>query len=856
MDLEWLVEEFKLFLSERHSKAELHAQRVSLASSFLAHPDVSRCTLRSRVKFLELKGFSSGEVEDALQRWNEREYLQYMEGRLDDDLGGGKEGNLPADVGLDASATGSDSISLLRRKSQQVNSTSPQDLWRVGATVYAYRGDCSYYAVPLLGFDYSRCEDILVAAHQLESGAYGPKQYFPPGLKGIVPDEFAPYNLVRLNVTVIAEYPGENLPKPRFREAVVVKKNALQPDGAYTVDLEWVHDSHVTKEVDFRCIRLLSHPKVVQQESERAENERVRNQGASDRQSSASNFLCLSASKTGEPPQTNKPCGHLKNFVRYPRLDTGEPPRNLRTGVAFCSHFGETLTQKDTRKNFPLYPQSQQTCSGVDYGFNIGSFTHHPDTPMFFDYNPIVSVAEQCLERDAMFVDPQFPPSFYSISGASKEVLQNVCWKRLSEVLYRPRLNVIGSKSTHMVPGAYTPAWLPNVISSLDDVAEFEDMISPGEDGWVYGAYAVRMFVDGRWGFVLVDDFVPCDITTEQPLCLMSGTPNEVYCCILEKALAKLEGSYMALIHCRPSFTVRRVWEDLTGNVAESLYHDCFPTKEAVNSNLRATVTRDRGICRVHCCCRETDARFDDYGFRQGDVWYVDGVSQFIAPTRTTQQYFYHVLRAPALGPAVHNIESLREKLYQLMSPEAIDAFPDIPDGEVSYWMTDADYFRVFDRTVLLWFHSNSQKLSIEGTFAGRLGAGSKLESVSRWLANPQYFVSFVQPTEVLIELKLLDRRIRRGAGKIQGKSLQLHVVKGLSLEQALSAEKEVVVVTSSPAMDLVDDHEAMEHPSTIIRTALPSGNYILIPTVGCCSNEGFVVKIFSISAFYAKLVN
>lgn len=104
--------------------------------------------------------------------------------------------------------------------------------------------------------------------------------------------------------------------------------------------------------------------------------------------------------------------------------------------------------------------------------------------------------------------------------------------------------------------------------------------------------------------------------------------------------------------------------------------------------------------------------------------------------------------------------------------------------------------------------------------------------------------------------MKLLDRRIRRGAGKIQGKSLQLHVVKGLSLEQALSAEKEVVVVTSSPAMDLVDDHEAMEHPSTIIRTALPSGNYILIPTVGCCSNEGFVVKIFSISAFYAKLVN
>jgi len=60
------------------------------------------------------------------------------------------------------------------------------------------------------------------------------------------------------------------------------------------------------------------------------------------------------------------------------------------------------------------------------------------------------------------------------------------------------------------------------------------------------GMYSVRLFLEGEWRVVVVDDFLPVD-KNGQPVCCGFGFECEIWGAILEKAVAKIEGSYEAL---------------------------------------------------------------------------------------------------------------------------------------------------------------------------------------------------------------------------------------------------------------------------------------------------------------------
>lgn len=58
-----------------------------------------------------------------------------------------------------------------------------------------------------------------------------------------------------------------------------------------------------------------------------------------------------------------------------------------------------------------------------------------------------------------------------------------------------------------------------------------------------YGVYACRFYKNG-WKTVIVDDLIPCNAFTGKPVYGHNSNPNEIWLCILEKAYAKLHGSY------------------------------------------------------------------------------------------------------------------------------------------------------------------------------------------------------------------------------------------------------------------------------------------------------------------------
>jgi hypothetical protein len=58
------------------------------------------------------------------------------------------------------------------------------------------------------------------------------------------------------------------------------------------------------------------------------------------------------------------------------------------------------------------------------------------------------------------------------------------------------------------------------------------------------GIYAFRFYLNGREKIVVVDDYLPCLQKHDEPFFSHSKVRGEFWMCLLEKAWAKLHGSF------------------------------------------------------------------------------------------------------------------------------------------------------------------------------------------------------------------------------------------------------------------------------------------------------------------------
>lgn len=98
--------------------------------------------------------------------------------------------------------------------------------------------------------------------------------------------------------------------------------------------------------------------------------------------------------------------------------------------------------------------------------------------------------------------------------------------------------------------------------------------------------YGVRMFVNGRWQFVIVDGYIGCaqdDTGEEVPVFARSTRRGELWPVILEKAYRKLKGGY----RYNTDETVADALEMLTGGMLVSRTMDTYADRTAVLRSLR-----------------------------------------------------------------------------------------------------------------------------------------------------------------------------------------------------------------------------------------------------------------------------
>ncbi|KAI4057332.1 calpain 3 [Homo sapiens] len=186
---------------------------------------------------------------------------------------------------------------------------------------------------------------------------------------------------------------------------------------------------------------------------------------------------------------------------------------------------------------------------------------------------PIIGVKEKtfeqlhkkCLEKKVLYVDPEFPPDETSLFYSQKFPIQFV-WKRPPEICENPRFIIDGANRTDICQGELGDCWFLAAIACLTLNQHLLFRVIPHDQSFIEnyaGIFHFQFWRYGEWVDVVIDDCLPT--YNNQLVFTKSNHRNEFWSALLEKAYAKLHGSYEAL----KGGNTTEAMEDFTGGVAE-----------------------------------------------------------------------------------------------------------------------------------------------------------------------------------------------------------------------------------------------------------------------------------------------
>ncbi|XP_049987764.1 calpain-3 isoform X2 [Alexandromys fortis] len=186
---------------------------------------------------------------------------------------------------------------------------------------------------------------------------------------------------------------------------------------------------------------------------------------------------------------------------------------------------------------------------------------------------PIIGVKEKtfeqlhkkCLEKKVLYLDPEFPPDETSLFYSQKFPIQFV-WKRPPEICENPRFIIGGANRTDICQGDLGDCWFLAAIACLTLNERLLFRVIPHDQSFVEnyaGIFHFQFWRYGDWVDVVIDDCLPT--YNNQLVFTKSNHRNEFWSALLEKAYAKLHGSYEAL----KGGNTTEAMEDFTGGVTE-----------------------------------------------------------------------------------------------------------------------------------------------------------------------------------------------------------------------------------------------------------------------------------------------
>uniref|UniRef100_UPI0037E96849 calpain-9 n=1 Tax=Semicossyphus pulcher TaxID=241346 RepID=UPI0037E96849 len=454
----------------------------------------------------------------------------------------------------------------------------------------------------------------------------------------------------------------------------------------------------------------------------------------------------------------------------------------------------------------------------------------------------------ECLQNGVLFEDPDFPAVDSSLFY-SQSVPVNIEWKRPKEICENPKFIVGSADRTDICQGQLGDCWLLAAIASLTLKKETLARVVPHDqdfDRRYAGIFHFQFWQHNKWLDIVVDDRLPS--VRNKLILLHSASNDEFWSALLEKAYAKLHGSYESL----KGGSTMEAMEDFTGGVGE-----VYETKKAPE-DLFAIMKKalDRGSmmgCSIDISSSAESEAKTSTGLVKGHAYSITGLEEVNHRGRKVQLIR---VRNP-WGQVEWNgpwSDKSREWGYIDQAEKTRILQNSTDDGE--FWMEFDDFKQNYDKVEICNMTPDALTDStkrhwevnmFEGNWIRGSTAGGCRNFIDTFWTNPQFMLQLEDADDddddvcsVVIALMQKNRRRLRKEG------MDLETI-GFAVYEAPDDESHL-------GKDFFRYHASKARSRTYInmreiseRFTLPPGKYLLVPTTFQPHHEAdFLIRIFS----------
>ncbi|KAE9522347.1 hypothetical protein AGLY_017259 [Aphis glycines] len=518
-------------------------------------------------------------------------------------------------------------------------------------------------------------------------------------------------------------------------------------------------------------------------------------------------------------------------------------------------------TNTSLNQNNESQEHSQSACSTTINTSNIIGERGSGFRPRAGDVQDFEVLRDQCLQRGALFEDPDFDTVDSSLFY-SKSPDKRFEWRRPSEIASNPQLFIEGASRFDVQQGELGDCWLLAAVANLTLNEKLFYQVVPNDQGFdnkYAGIFHFRFWQYGRWVDVVVDDRLPT--YHGKLIFLHSATENEFWSALLEKAYAKIHGSYEAL----KGGSTCEAMEDFTGGVSEMYELNEVPP------NLFMIMLKAFQRQSLMGCSIEADPSVTEMETPQGlvkghaysitRVTYVD-----ITTPNTTGKIPLLRLRNPWGNEAEWNGPwSDKSAEWRFISESDKQSLGLVFDADGEFWMSYKDFVKYFSRLEIcnlnpdlltkeqLGENKNLKwEMSVfEGEWVRGATAGGCRNFLETFASNPQYRITLEDPDDedeerkctVIIALMQKNRRAQR---KIGAECLTIgfavyQLINPDSLPKPLDTNFFKYNASTARSPTFINLREISS------RFSLPPGTYCIVPSTFDPNEQGeFLLRVFS----------